>query len=66
MKTFFHSKNGLHKKIFSQKVAQNFLGKFEEIREKILRTLKNLLAPTPIAGMTCTLHKSQFHSCGVT
>jgi len=47
-------------------VAQNFLGKFEEIREKILRTLKNLLAPTPIAGMTCTLHKSQFHSCGVT
>jgi len=41
-------KEGLLEKIFAQKVAQNFSGKFGEIREKILRTPKNLPAPTPM------------------
>jgi len=65
MKTFFHSKNGLHEKIFAQKVVQIFSGKFEKIRTKILRTPKYLRAPTPMADMTRTLQKRQVYSCGV-
>jgi len=39
-----HPKYGLH----TQKVAKYFSGKFEEIWAKILRTPKNLPAPTPM------------------
>jgi len=39
---------GLHEKIFTQKVAQKSFGQFGEIRAKILRTPKNLPAPTPM------------------
>ena len=41
MKTFLLEvmpKEGLSEKMFAQKVAQNFLGKFGEIRAKIHRT----------------------------
>jgi len=34
----------------SQKSHNNFSGKFGKIRAKILRTPKNLLAPTPMEG----------------
>jgi len=42
-------KQGLHEKTFAQKVAQTISSKFGEIREKILRTPKNLLAPAPMS-----------------
>jgi len=42
------SKNGLHEKIFAQKLAQNFSGNFGKIRAKILHAPKNVPAPTPI------------------
>jgi len=64
MKTFFHSKNGLHEKNSHKKWSKNFSGKFEEIRAKILRTPKNLPS-TPMADITRTLHKRQVYSCGV-
>jgi len=38
----------LWEKLFPLKVAQNFWRKFGEIRAKILRTPKNLPAPTPM------------------
>jgi len=41
----------LWEKICRQKLRNNFSGKFGEIRAKILRTLKNLLAPTLMPGM---------------
>ena len=41
---------GLHEKIFAQKIAQKFSGKFGEIRAKILRTPKNLPAATPVVN----------------
>jgi len=46
-------KKGIHDfvgKIYWQKAPRNFLGKFEEIRAKVLRTPKNLPAPTPVLG----------------
>ena len=51
MKTFFggHPKKGLHDrwgKKLAGKVTQNFSGKFGKIWAKILRTPKNVLAPT--------------------
>jgi len=47
MKTFLE--NGLHEKIFAPKVAQNFSGKFGEIREKLFWIPQNLPAPTPMS-----------------
>jgi len=46
MKTFFegHPKQDLHEK----DVRKNFSGKFGAIRAKILRTPKNVPAPTPM------------------
>jgi len=49
MKTFFwksSQKLSVWEEILIQRVAENFLGKFGEIRAKILRTPKNLPAPT--------------------
>jgi len=50
MKTFFggYPNNGRHEKIFAQKAPKHFLGKIGKIREKILRTPKNLPASTPM------------------
>jgi len=52
------------RKYSHKKWSKNFSGKFEESREKILRTPKNLPAPSPMAKTTCTLHKSQVYPCG--
>jgi len=40
------------RKYSHKKWPKIFSGKFEEIRAKILRTSKNLPAPTPMADMT--------------
>ena len=54
IKTFFggHTKSknscSLWEKVCGQKAQKNFSGKFGEIRAKILRTSKNLPAPTPM------------------
>jgi len=42
-----------HEKIFAQKVAQKFFGKFGKIRAKILCTPKHLPAPTSMPLMQC-------------
>ena len=47
-------------KKFAGKVAQNFSGKFGKIWAKILRTPKNLLAPTP---MVLTMQLPQHSTC---
>jgi len=52
MKTFFggHPNNSFHEKTFAQKWPKNVSDKFGKIRAKILRTPKNLPAPTHIAS----------------
>jgi len=46
----FHDLSG--KKNCRQKLHKNFSGKFQEIRAKIFRTTKNLIAPTPMLLVT--------------